>query len=254
MANDDERLTEVFFDVQRGLPRQGIGSEESTLRALGFCTDLPVEHEVLDVGCGPGMQTVALAGALDGRITAVDLHEEFLEELRARAVAAGVIDRITILRASMDDLPFEPGSFDLIWCEGAAYIMGVPESLASWHRLLRRAGYVAFSELVWTMADPPAEVVDLFQPGYPSMTDVEGTLARIHEAGYDVIGHFLLPESAWWEDYLAPLEAKLPGLSARYAGDKEALAIVDTTRQEIELRRRFPDAYGYAFFIGRRPS
>jgi len=34
----DERdwATDVFFDVQRGLPRQGIGSDEQTLRALAL--------------------------------------------------------------------------------------------------------------------------------------------------------------------------------------------------------------------------
>jgi hypothetical protein len=46
----------------------------------------------------------------------------------------------------MRDLPFEPGSFDLLWSEGAAHIMGVSEALAAWRPLLRMGGYVRLPE------------------------------------------------------------------------------------------------------------
>jgi ubiquinone/menaquinone biosynthesis C-methylase UbiE len=257
--DEKQRLTDVFFDVLHGLPRQGIGSDEQTLRALALCEDLPDKPDVLDIGCGPGMQTVALAKALDARITAVDLHDEFLDELRARADAAGVRDRIGIMRADMAYVPFGADSFDLIWCEGAAYIMGVTEALLAWQRPLRRSGYVALSEIVWTQPDPPAEVLEFHGGAYQGMTDIEGNLERFRVTGYDVVGHFLLPEACWWDDYYDPLEAKLPALFEKYAGDEPALEIVESTRREIELRRRYPDAFGYAFFVGRpadpdRPS
>ena len=58
--NADPRLFEVFLDVQRGLPRQGPGCDESTLRAISLCSGRPEGADLLDVGCGPGMQTVAL--------------------------------------------------------------------------------------------------------------------------------------------------------------------------------------------------
>ena len=73
---DNDRLMQIMLDVHSGLPRQGPGDDESTLRALSFCTELPMQPAVLDVGCGPGMQTVALARGTDGTITAVDLFEQ----------------------------------------------------------------------------------------------------------------------------------------------------------------------------------
>ena len=57
MDNISPKLLEVFFDVQRGLPRQGPGSNECTNEALAFCDELPDNPSVLDIGCGPGMQT-----------------------------------------------------------------------------------------------------------------------------------------------------------------------------------------------------
>ena len=68
------RLLEVFFEVQRGLPRQGPGDNGSTNKALALCLGLPDKPSVLDIGCGPGMQTMALAEASSGSIIAVDKY------------------------------------------------------------------------------------------------------------------------------------------------------------------------------------
>ena len=176
---ESARLLEVFFDIQRGLPRQGPGADASTLHALSLCGPLPKRPAILDVGCGPGMQTVALAKAIDGdgRITAVDINEEYLGELRRRAHAAGVDDRIEILVGDMRALPVAPASFDVIWSEGAAYIMGFERALAAWRPLLKPGGRIALTELVWLERDPPAEAAAFFRSEYPAMADVESILA-----------------------------------------------------------------------------
>ena len=141
--HDDPRLFEIFLDVQHGLPRQGPGCEASTRAALALCRGLPARPAVLDVGCGPGMQTVALAQACDGVITAVDTGREYLDQLRTRAEAAGVADRIETLTADMTALPFDPARFDLIWSEGAAYVMGFAAALSAWRRFLKPGGFIA---------------------------------------------------------------------------------------------------------------
>lgn len=242
---------EIFLDTQRGLPRQGPGNDASTLKALALCADLPPAPDVLDIGCGPGAQTMALAGALDGSITAVDVYEEYLDELRARSTAAGLGGRIGIERADMMRLPFAPASFDLVWAEGAAYIMGFERAFAAWRPMLRPGGYVAVTELTWLTADQPPEVAAFHRSAYPQMTDIETNLASIRVAGYNVVAHFVLPEAAWWDDYYTPLEAKLPALRETYAGDAAALAIVGSSESEIAMRRRHAAAYGYVFYIAR---
>lgn len=247
----DTDPSDVFFELHRDLPREGPGDDESTLRALALCTELPERPDVLDVGCGPGMQTLALAAATGGIITAVDAHERFLDQLRERAEAAGVRDRIHVMRGDMTDLPFGPDSFDLIWSEGAAYIMGISEAFSAWRAFLRPGGYVVVSELVWLVDDVPAEVRDFFEREYPGVTDVAGNLQRIAATGYEVIDHFTLPAESWWTHYQAPLEARIPALQATYADDPVALAVIDETLIEHRLRRQHSDAYGYEFFIAR---
>ena len=160
MTDDDDRWLEILLELHRGLPRQGPGLDTCTRQALALCGDLPAAPRVLDLGCGPGAQTLTLAEALPtARIIALDLVAEFLAELRARADVRGeVAGRIETLQGDMADLPFAEGSFDLLWSEGAAYSMGFFAALAAWRRLLVDGGCLAVSELVWLDRSPPAEV------------------------------------------------------------------------------------------------
>ena len=84
------------------------------------------------------------------------------------------------------------------------------------------------------------------------MTNVASVVQKIHEAGYELIGDFTLPDSDWWNDYYTPLEAKLPSLRQKYSGDEEALSVVNMTGSEIDMRRRFGQSYGYQFFVVRK--
>lgn len=198
------------------------------------------------------MQTIALAKAMNAHITAVDINREYLDELEERGVSAGVSESIEILLQNMNELAFDPESFDLIWAEGSAYSMGFEKALEDWKRFLKPGGCIAVSELVWLRPAPPSEVAEFWSNEYAPMTDVETVLKTIKRCGYELLGHFTLPDSAWWDYYYTPLEAKLPALNEKYSGDNEALSIVSTTSREIEIRRLYSNWYGYEFFISRK--
>src|SRR5262249_55966709 len=155
----DPKARAAFWDVHSGLPREGPGNRASTARALGLAAPIPESPHVLDIACGPGAQTLDLADLLPGAtICAVDIHEPFVEETNRRAAARGVANGVRAMRADMRSLEFSPASFDLIWCEGAAYIMGVGKALRSWRPLLKPGGRLALSEAVWLQSDLSDEV------------------------------------------------------------------------------------------------
>ena len=250
MQDVTPRLLEVFFDVHRGLPRQGVGDSQSTSKALTLCSELPRKPTVLDIGCGSGMQTIVLAESCSGSIiTAVDNCDEYLDTLRRRVQEASLSDRVEIKNTDMTALDFSEETFDLIWCEGAIYNMGVAKALKNWRPLLRDHGCVAFSELVWLVGQPIGEVADFFANEYPAMTNIESVKEAIRECGYQLLGDFTLPESAWWDDYYTPLEAKFASLKQKYRGDDEALGVIAMSEAEIDIRRRFAHFYGYHFFV-----
>lgn len=241
----------LFWQIHSGLPREGPGDNESTARAFALARGLPTRPRVLDIACGPGMQTIALAGLGAGTVVALDTHQPFLEELVGRAAAAGHGDRISVVRASMHALPFAEQAFDLVWCEGALYMMGFRAGLAAWRKLPAPGGCIAVTEPCWLEKDVP-EPVRRGWADYPGMADIEDRQADIAGCGLREIGHFVLPDCAWWDDYYTPLEQRLAVLRERHRDDADALAELAEARHEIDLRRRFARFYGYVFFVMRR--
>lgn len=243
----------LFFELHSGLSQEAPGSDESTRKALSMIGDLPAEPQILDVGCGPGRQTLVLASETGGRLTAVDTHQPFLDELKVRAARASVADRITTQNCPMAEMKFEPGGFDLIWSEGAIYNMGFREGLESWMRFLKPGGRLAVSEATWLTDSPDAETKAFWNSEYPAMMTIEQNLAVIAEVGYELSGHFTLPESDWLEGYYAPLERRIVGLREKYVGNAEAQAFLDESQNEIDVYRKFSGDYGYTFFVMQKP-
>ena len=250
MDFDDPHTRAIFFELHSGLPREGPGSRAATARALALAGSLPREPRVLDIGCGPGQQTLDLAALLpDATVTAVDNHPPFVDEVRRRAAERGLCDRVRALVGDMGALAFPPASFDLIWCEGAAYFLGLPAALEAWRPLLAPGGCLALSEAVWLRPEPPAELRRVWDEEYPAMLDVAGCRRIVQAAGYDLLGDFVLPEAAWWDDYYTPMEQRVALLAERYAGDPVAEAVLQEARDEMALHRDYAAYYGYVFLV-----
>ncbi|MFP4120539.1 MAG: class I SAM-dependent methyltransferase [Coleofasciculus sp.] len=149
----------IFFEIHQNLPREAPGDNASTRKAFSLLTNVPPQPKILDIGCGPGMQTIELAKLTDGQITAVDTHQPFLDELQRRALAEGVSDNINPVNQSMLSLDFVPHIFDILWSEGAIYIMGFETGLKSWRTLLKTGGYLVVSELCWLQQNPPIKAL-----------------------------------------------------------------------------------------------
>ena len=197
------------------------------------------------------MQTLVLARETAGHVTAVDRHQPFLDEVTRRAAREGLTERITTVNAPMSALDFPDAAFDLIWSEGAIYIVGLAEGLRAWKRLLRRNGAIAVTEISWLGPDIPEEAAAFWSRSYPAMTDVSSNLRTIESAGYAPIDHFVLAEAAWWDHYYGPLERRIAELRREYEDDPEATAFLDGELAEISLYRKHAASYGYVFYTAR---
>lgn len=240
---------QIFWEIHRDLPREAPGSDVATLRALGMLPGLPPSPHILDLGCGPGAQTIALARATQGIVTAVDTHQPFLDDLARRATQAGVSERIRPHNASMFDLKFEE-PFDLIWSEGAIYILGFERGLREWRHQLKPGGFIVVTEISWLKPNPPEPPRHFWGEAYPSMGTIEQNLAHLAAAGYRSLGHFTLPENDWWDNYYHPMVARIEALREKYLDSPEAQQVLDREYAEIELYRHYSDWYGYVFYVG----
>lgn len=252
MSEQTPRFWQILFELFESLPRQGPGSRDCTARALALIRDLPPAPAVLDLGCGTGGQTIDLAELTSGTIVAVDSHAPSIERLRATAVRLGLSERVSPMVGDMANPGLPPGSFDLVWSEGALYNLGIENALLICRGLLRPGGCLAFTDAVWLRDDPPPEVKESFDLDYPTMGKVSDVLAIIDRSGFSLTGHFTLPEEAWWEDFYTPMETRIEELRGRYGDDDEALAVLDQLAQEPAMHRRHSGCYAYEFFVARR--
>jgi SAM-dependent methyltransferase len=244
-----DKFWSYFYEIYEAIPRQGPGDRESTERALRLLPPLTNGQRILDIGCGAGAQTIDLALATEAQIVAIDNHRPFVAQLVRRAAELSLGDRITAQVGDMRDLTFPDGSFDVIWSEGAIFIIGFAKGLASWRRLVAPGGYMVVSEFCWLRDNPPAELQDLFTDGCSDVGDVAARRKAIAASGYRLLGDFVLPAVGWWENYYVPLAGCLERFRAAHAADPDALDVAARSQHEIELYRKYPEHFGYVFFV-----
>ena len=228
-----------FFQVHKGLHREGPGLPEDVHWALAQ-TGVQGAIDALDAGCGPGADLEVFAEALpSARLTGVEKTAQFVAEAQDRLASFG--DRVTVCEADMA----EPGGpYDLIWCAGALYFLGVTEGLTAWRSALKAGGWVAFSEPVLL----PGIVSDeeaAFWDGYPR-TDLAGISARIEAAGYRMAEHRLIIGPAW-DAYYTPMRRRIATLRA--AGNPELGTALDENEREADLWAAAQDRIAYALVL-----
>jgi SAM-dependent methyltransferase len=244
---------ELLIDFHKNADRQGPGSEQDTLKALNFIDiDKTRPLRVADIGCGSGAQTIVLARNLNAQITAVDLFTEFLEKLEVHAKNLGLQDKIITLQKSMDDLPFDKEEFDIIWSEGAIYIIGFEEGIRKWKEYLKIGGYIALSEITWTTNSRPKEIEEYWNNEYPQIDTASNKIKVLEENGFSPVGYFYLPESCWLNNYYIPIEKRIDAFLKKHNNSDLANEITRAEKNEIIKYRNYKDFFSYGFYIARR--
>jgi SAM-dependent methyltransferase len=239
--------SEAFATVHQGLPREGPGHDDVTRDALRRLPPLPARPVVFDLGCGPGRPTLVLARALETRIVAVDRHQPYLDQLTRSASEQGLSQWIETRCEDMGALNVPPRSVDLVWSEGAAYILGFERALRSWRNLLASDGIMAVTECTWLTEDPPEEARAFWHLNYPAMGTVSRNSRQAEDLGLEVLDRFPLPAAAWWDDYYNPLLDRIAALRPTASGD--LIGVLHETEREIDLYRKHGHSYGYVFYI-----
>jgi ubiquinone/menaquinone biosynthesis C-methylase UbiE len=245
----DDKQWKIFFEIHSNIPRQGPGDNESTKKAYALLHDLPQKPRILDVGCGPGMQTLELAKLSEGNIDALDNYPPYLAELKRKAAEEGLGEKINPVNGNMFALNYKNGTFNLIWSEGAIYIIGFERGLREWKRLLTKKGYIVATEVSWLKTNPPEEARKYWETNYPAIKTISANLEIARNIGYRIVSHFALPEKSWWNNYYTPIEAKLPSLKQKYRDDKDALSVLACEELEMDMFRKHSDHYGYVFYV-----
>lgn len=240
--NEHDVYMKDFMRVFQKLERWGPGSDRETLKALSL---VPIEPDcVVDIGCGKGLATRVLAQHCDATISAVDNEASALKQLLEWFQQQGLSDRLEAVCASMTELPFPEESFDLIWAEGSAYIMGVEKALFGWRPLLRQHGCMVISDMVWRTATPSKQPKELWDREYPDIQQVQTRVEQMQQAGYRVVEHFPMSDEAW-QNYYGPLGEQITLLESEMSS---SAAFADI-KHEFEISTHFAAEFGYQMFV-----
>ncbi len=254
MSDDNNSIHDFDFDLICEyfslLHRQGPGSPEITLKALSFIDGLTDESHIADIGCGSGGQTMVLAEHAPGQITGLDLFPVFIDMFNVNARKLGFQDRIKGIIGSMDKMPFDDESLDLILSEGAIYFLGFERGLKEWHKYLKKGGFIAVSEASWLREDRPAEIDEFWQDAYPGIDTIPNKLAQLQKAGYTSVASFVLPENCWIEHFYAPQDSVQKTFLEKHSGNKAAEEFIANQQHESQLYYKYKEYYGYVFYIG----
>ena len=256
MSKDTKSIHEFDFDLiceyYASVDRQGPGSPEVTIKALGFVDNLTDESRIADIGCGTGGQTMVLAQHAPGMITGIDLFPTFIDLFNSNAVRLNLQDRVEGVVASMDKLAFQNDELDLIWSEGAIYNIGFERGLNEWRKFLKKGGYIAVSEVSWYTEERPAEIDEFWQDAYPGIDTIPNKVDQMQKAGYIPVSSFILPENCWTEHFYAPQVAAEEAFLKKHAGNRTAEEFIANQRHETQIYYKYKEYYGYVFYIGKK--
>ena len=233
---------DAFFQLHADLPREGPGEAADVVWAAAL-TGLNPAARVLDAASGPGGDIGALLRvAPKGHVTAVDLHGPFIGAAHAQW---GQDDRVTLMTGHM----LAPqGPFDLIWCAGAVYFLGIGVALPGWHPRLAPGGSIAFSEPCYFIENPSDGARALWQGEGVTVVTEAGVTDQIEAAGYETLGQRRLSDLAW-ENYYRPLEARIAQL--RPGANDRLARVLDENEAEIATWRTHRHETGYLLSVVR---
>jgi len=237
---DPEDYMKVFMAVFERMVRQGPGSPATTRHMFDLIPAGQRIERVLDIGCGKGVASLLLARWSGAEVTAVDTHQPFLDHLTEEAAREGLSDRIHPVAKSMMALDFPAASFDLLWAEGSAYVLGVEMAFIEWRPLLRSAGLLFLSDAVWTTDSPAPECRAFWEQEYPAITDLATRAEQARAAGYAVVASAVQPKGDW-DAYTADMATQVDWAERTFGSSD----VIDDLRREADIQRRFGDQFGY---------
>ena len=139
MRNHDQVVTEQFGSTAAAYLTSTVHAHGADLQDIAAYARQFPQAVVLDIGCGGGHASFAMAPHA-GKVIAYDLAEEMLSVVAGAARERG-LHNLEVQQGSADQLPFADASFDLVCTRYSAHHWkNLPQALAEMARVLKPGG------------------------------------------------------------------------------------------------------------------
>jgi SAM-dependent methyltransferase len=159
--------TELASEIRReaygaDLGQQGwrtLAEHEDIVKLVGPNAGAPV----LDIACGSGGPSLAVAARTGCRLTGVDIEPAGVDEARRRALALGLQDRVQFVVADCSSpLPFGNEAYDVVVCiDAVLHLRDRHAVFKDWFRLLRRGGCLLLTDAAVLTGDISKYEIDV---------------------------------------------------------------------------------------------
>lgn len=212
-------MNNEYFDIKDNCRK---GLLKFLLNAISI---IPViENQIiLDVGCGSGVPTLAIAEYYNATITAVDFDTKSINRLEKKVNELNLSNRIMIFNGSIFEMELEENQFDIILAEGFLNVVGFEKGFSKLLKLLKRNGYFI--------------IHDEFRNHNKKIEFVESNNCKLLDS-------FSLDENVWWNDYYKCLEKEISSLR-----NKNFLELFKTDLYEIELFKKNPSQFNSVYYV-----
>jgi phosphoethanolamine N-methyltransferase len=113
-----------------------------------------VGKRVLDIGCGIGGPSFALAHKYGAHVTGIDLEAPLVARAASRAMELGLSGQCEFRTVTLGQFPFQDASFDVVFTSGALTQTGDKAGIvAECHRVLKPGGVLTCYD--WLKHDGP---------------------------------------------------------------------------------------------------
>ena len=151
-ANLDELMFECGLD---SLHPGGLRQTEALARMCGIGRGM----KVLDAGSGRGATAMHLARTFGCLVVGIDRQQRMVDHASSTARKEGLVGSVRFVGGDIQKLPFDAGSFDVVFSECTTTLVDRSRAFAEFLRVLKPGGRLGDSDVIWTRT-PPDDLVE----------------------------------------------------------------------------------------------
>lgn len=162
----NDAIQQRFGSTAENYRKSAVHAGGEDLEAMLACARLEQGFRLLDAGCGAGHTAAAFAPHV-AEVVAYDLTAPMLEQVKVLAAERGLMN-IQTEQGTVEELPFEDASFDIVVSRYSAHHWAQPQrALAEFARVLKSGGQFILSDIV----APPDATQDTFLQAFELLRD-----------------------------------------------------------------------------------
>jgi ubiquinone/menaquinone biosynthesis C-methylase UbiE len=200
-----KRVADEFARQAQTFDKFAEMTDEQVAARFGAALGEAGRGDLLDVACGPGVVTAAIAPTA-ASVVAFDATEQMLDKAKARCARAGLTN-VTFKHGDAENLPFADGQFDGVVTRLAIHHFAHPQrALDEMFRVLRPGGVAVIVDVVSSEVAAESNLQNAIErlrdPSHVRMlpgTELDGELAR---AGFQILEHSTWDKPREFEEWM----------------------------------------------------